>query len=249
MSQEIRREKSITVAGVPLTPQVVVGALIALFGIVLTLDRLHLVDADRVLRIWPLGVVAIGALIFAQGRARGGGLNGILMMVVGAWLLLNTLGVTRVRIWDLFWPLMLILIGVSLVRQTLRREPEPGELAAGDQVTLFAMLSGVQRASSSLHFHGGDIFAMMGGCHLDLRQATIGPGEVATIEIFTVMGGSEITVPPAWTVDAPVMCVMGGIEDKRLPALPGSAPAAAGLAAPRLVLRGFVLMGGVQIKS
>ena len=43
---------------------------------------------------------------------------------------------------------------------------------------------------------------------------------------------------------------MGGVEDKRLPSLPaGVESAAGGLAAPRLVLRGIIVMGGIQIKS
>ena len=42
---------------------------------------------------------------------------------------------------------------------------------------------------------------------------------------------------------------MGGVEDKRLPPLPTGVDGAGGLAAPRLVLRGMVLMGGIGIKS
>jgi hypothetical protein len=42
---------------------------------------------------------------------------------------------------------------------------------------------------------------------------------------------------------------MGGVDDKRLPPLPGSAESLAGRPAPRLVLRGLLLMGGIEIKS
>ena len=70
------------------------------------------------------------------------------------------------------------------------------------------------------------------------------------LDIFGVMGGCEIAVPESWTIATPIVPVMGGVEDKRLPPLPaGMESAAGGLAAPRLVLRGVIVMGGIQIKS
>jgi hypothetical protein len=88
----------------------------------------------------------------------------------------------------------------------------------------------------------------MGGAQLDLRQAIIPPGEEAALDIFIVMGGCEIFVPPTWTVETPLVPVMGGVDDKRLPPLPG-ADNLGGRPAPRLVLRGLILMGGIEIKS
>ena len=55
------------------------------------------------------------------------------------------------------------------------------------------------------------------------------------------MGGFEIIVPETWSVILEVTPFMGGIEDNtRTPASP---------TAPRLVLRGFVMMSGVEIKN
>src|SRR5687767_6540125 len=56
-----------------MTPRLIVGVAIALFGMVLVLDRLNLVIADQVLRWWPAVIVALGALMFSQSRRVGGG--------------------------------------------------------------------------------------------------------------------------------------------------------------------------------
>ena len=90
------------------------------------------------------------------------------------------------------------------------------------------MLSGVKRTSLSTRFRGGEVTAFMGGGQIDLRQATIPPGEEAVLEIFIVMGGCEIFVPPSWTVATPIVPIMGGVDDKRLPPLPGGVEMAAG---------------------
>jgi predicted membrane protein len=233
-----------------LTPRLILGLAIALFGVVLVMDRLNLVMADQVLRWWPAVIVAVGALIFAQSRHIGGGANGILVMIVGGWLLLNTLGVLRVAIWQLFWPMVLVGIGTVLVLQAMRRRTrEAAGTDTDDTLSIFAVMAGVKRSSLSTRFRGGEVTAVMGGYQIDLRQATIPPGEEAVLEIFTLMGGGEIFVPTTWTVATPIVPVMGGIDDKRIPALPGALESVGGKPAPRLVLRGLLMMGGIEIKS
>jgi hypothetical protein len=230
------------------TPRMILGLAIALFGVVLVLDRLNIVVADQVLRWWPAVIVAIGALIFQQARHVGSGVNGIIVMAVGGWLLLNSLGILRIGFWQLFWPLVLIGLGSTLVVQAMRvrtREASGGD--TDDTVNVFAVLGGVKRTSASTRFRGGEMTAFLGGYQIDLRQATIAPGEEAVLDIFTVLGGGEIFVPSTWTVATPIMPVMGGVEDKRIAPLPGALDPTK--PAPRLVLRGLVVLGGIEIKS
>jgi predicted membrane protein len=233
-----------------MTPRLIIGLAIALFGVVLVLDRLNLVVADQALQLWPAVIVAVGALMFAQSRQVGGGINGVIVMIVGAWLLLNTLGIVRVGFWEMFWPMVLIGIGSALVSQAFRRRTREASGADSDNtLAVFAVMSGIKRVSTAARFRGGEITALMGGAQLDLRQATIPPGEEAALDIFVIMGGCEIVVPSSWSVVTPLVPVMGGIEDKRLAPLPGGAESIGGNPAPRLVLRGLVLMGGIEIKS
>ena len=102
-----------------------------------------------------------------------------------------------------------------------------------------AILGGVSRGNNSRAFRGADLLAIMGGCQLDLRQAAI-HGE-AVIEVFAMWGGIEIRVPEDWTVASHIVPLMGGVEDKTRPPQ--------GATAHRLILRGFAIMGGVEIKN
>jgi hypothetical protein len=86
----------------------------------------------------------------------------------------------------------------------------------------------------------------MGQARLDLRQATIAPGEEAVIDAFTLMGGLVLQVPEDWIVDVQALNVMGGINDRRGPA---PTPPSNASAPPRLVLRGLIIMGGLVISS
>jgi predicted membrane protein len=233
-----------------MTPRLLVGLAIALFGVVLVLDRLNLAVAGQVLQFWPAVIIAVGALLFVRSRHMGGGANGVIVMIVGSWLLLNSLGIVRVRFWELFWPIVLVGIGTALVMQAMRRRTrEAGGVDADDTLNIFAVLSGAKRMSASTRFRGGEVTAFMGGYQIDLRQAVIPPGEEAALDIFTAMGGGEILVPASWTVLTPIVVVMGGIDDKRVPPLAGTVDSIGGKPAPRLVLRGVLAMGGIELKS
>jgi predicted membrane protein len=80
----------------------------------------------------------------------------------------------------------------------------------------------------------------MGGCEIDLTQASMAPGHRAVVDCFTIWGGIEIKVPADWEVVNQAVALLGGIEDKTQHPLE-----------PRgqLVVTGIVIMGGVEIKN
>jgi predicted membrane protein len=266
------------------TPRMVLGLTLALVGVVLTLDRLGIGPMGRLFRYWPVPIMVIGGLMWVQARDSRERFRGAVLSVLGTWLFLNSQGLLRVNVWELFWPVMLIVLGLRLTLVRGSRSPRlarrrdrhwdgvsslddatsfpqsetttSGQQRAwragfttesGDRVSLFSVMSHIRRASTSPNFRGGDVTAFMGGGQLDLRLATIPPGEEAVLDIVTVMGGVEIYAPPSWEVSTPIVLFMGGVEDKRLAPLPGDAVVKDGVA-PRLVIRGFVMMGGIEIK-
>lgn len=220
------------------TPQLFLGLMILAVGVVLTLDNLGILYADEILRYWPAGLIAIGALKMWQARAgRGGGSAGLIIAVAGTWLLLDVMGFVRVDLRDA-WPLVLVFAGVAIVWQGIRRRPHGARIDSNDTVSALALLGGLSRGSNSTAFEGGELTAVMGGLEIDLRQARI-DGE-AIIDVFAMWGGIDIRVPDDWTVIVRVTPILGGVDDKTRPPRD---------TAQRLVLRGAVVMGGVEIKN
>jgi len=72
-----------------------------------------------------------------------------------------------------------------------------------------------------------------------MRNATIRKGP-AYLDVVAFWGGIELKVPAGWAVDAAVIPLMGGFENKT------QSIAEAG-GSQRLVLRGYAIMGGVSI--
>jgi predicted membrane protein len=105
---------------------------------------------------------------------------------------------------------------------------------------MFGMLGGTKQRVSGVIFRSADMTSLMGGCALDLREALLGADGTAHVEVFALMGGAHIFVPPSWKVVLQVTPIMGGVEDKSRPVMGGN---------QFLYIHGTVLMGGVEISN
>jgi len=252
----------------------IVGFSIIAAGVLFTLDNLGLIEAGHYIRYWPAVLVAVGVARLVQTESWSGYAWDLGLIVVGLWLLGEQIGLVSISIWRL-WPIVLVLIGLSIVRRvfmpaecscaTLPADDVgavPGDgggpaqtggiPASGAQVfgaaprsldshvSMLAIMGGYERSSDTASFRSASLTAFMGGCELDLRHALMA-GEEAVVDVMAVMGGIEIRVPTNWTVEVKVLPLLGGVGDETKP----DRSAATG----RLVLRGVVLMGGVEVKN
>ncbi len=222
-------------------PRLVLGIIAMAVGLMLTLDNFGILEGARFWRLWPVILIALGLSRLSTWIRTGGRPEGVGLIILGLAILLLNLGVLHFR--QLF-PLALLGFGGYFVMRAVlgeRRAAGGGEAGGepGALLDAFVVMSGVRKASSSPDFRAGSATAIMGGCEIDLRQASI-KGGPAVFDTFAMMGGIEIRVPEDWTVDMQGNPLMGGFEDKtRRPAD----------ASKRLVITGLAIMGGVEVKN
>lgn len=224
--------------------RIVFGLVLVALGLLFTLDNLGLVPADQILRWWPVLLVAYGVARLTGACCRQDTVLGIIFAAAGALILLHVLGVLHFDPWD-FWPVVLIVIGGSMLSGALRRARERNAPAganevAGETVSTFAFWSGIERKVTSPAFRGGDVTAIMGGADIDLRPARMPDGS-AVLDVTVLWGGVDLYVPPDWKVTVEAMPLLAGIED--------ASHAPAGEVRGHLVVRGVVLMGGLEVKN
>ena len=221
------------------TPQVILGALIIAVGVILILDRVNLLSAGDLFRFWPLLIVAYGLSRFAQPHGTHGRLFGGILVLFGGLLFLDVLDLVPFSVWDL-WPLVFVIGGASLIwRASTRNAPPRPSDDTSDTLNAFAFMGGIERRISSKEFRGGEITAIMGGCEIDLRGSSI-RGE-AVLDVFAFWGGIDLQVPEEWSVSVIGTPILGGIEDTT------RGPKGGG--GQRLVVRGNVIMGGLDLKN
>lgn len=102
-----------------------------------------------------------------------------------------------------------------------------------------AIMGGFRRSGHWVVPRNFSALALMGGGTLDLRDARFAEQQV-TIRALAVMGGVEIVVPQDAEVHVHGIGIMGGINQ------PSTQPGRPG--APRIVVVGLALMGGIDVK-
>jgi hypothetical protein len=105
--------------------------------------------------------------------------------------------------------------------------------------TIVSFFSGVSRKGQWHPARKMKIVAIMGGVELDFSNALMPPGTIE-IDVFCLMGGIEMRVPEGVNVDAHPVAIMGGVENHGFGHY--------GPNAPTIKLRGFIMMGGVEVK-
>jgi predicted membrane protein len=185
---------------------------------------------------------------------------GAILVIAGILALLNNMGIIFIpSLWRLFWPLVIIWVGVNMIRRGPRHRrfrptvnfapssdrDEPGGMhfapsaENGAVLSASAVLGGAEHKSTSTNFEAADLTALMGGLNVDFRGAVMA-ADSALIEVSAVLGGIDIIVPPDWSVESHITPFLGGFENKTHPPLPP---------AKRVVIRGSVVLGGVSVKN
>jgi hypothetical protein len=116
---------------------------------------------------------------------------------------------------------------------------EPDAPVIPERGVLAAFMGGNVRKGSWAVPRYLKVVAVMGGVELDLRHAVLAPG-LTEIEVFAVMGGVDIIVPPGVRVETMGMAVMGGFETSA-----GDAHATSP-DRPFIRISGLAVMGGVE---
>jgi hypothetical protein len=104
---------------------------------------------------------------------------------------------------------------------------------------MIAIMGGGHRRGRFRAVGSINALAIMGGDEIDLREAEMEGGEL-TLNLFSLMGGSNVYVPDSIEVELGGFSVMGGNEVRGYSRAPRAG-------APVVRIRGFALMGGATI--
>ncbi len=221
------------------TGRLVAGLALIVVGALFLLDQSGTVDAGKILSgWWPVIIIAIGLVqLMVNPQAY---LGPAIIVVAGFLFLGSTLDLYSANVWDLIWPAVLVLVGLSILSGHSARERGVARTDTSDRVHSVAIFSGTDIASQAAHLTGADMTAIFGGATLDLRSSTLAP-EGGAIDVTAIFGGAKIIVPTGWAVEVNGTPIFGGFNNKTTKdELPAGAPV--------LVVRGIAAFGGVDVQ-
>ena len=214
-----------------------VGLVVIAIGLGLFLDAVDVFNFSQLLSDWWPMLIVLAGIISFLGNPKSL-IWPLLFVGVGVVLQMSTLDLIDIRVGDLVFPFVLLIVGVSLLDSGKVKKRTDSETSE-DTVDVTAAFAGVELQNASSDFKGGQAQAVFGGVALDLSEASI--KTEAELDVSAVFGGLEVRVPREWRVEVEVSPVFGGVEDNtRQPSKKSS---------PILRLKGKCLFGGVEIKN
>ena len=189
----------------------------------------------------PMFAVAIGIYVGSRRSFVPGGW--VIPVVAGGAFLINDM-YFDFNIRQFIWPSIIIGIGLFMIvrpRKHWKGRWESGTVSANDTFDAVSIFGGDKRSIISKELKGGEITTIFGGTELNFMQGDI--NGIAQIDVTQIFGGTKLLIPANWNIKSEVVCIFGGIDDKR-PIMKDMQETN-----KTLVLRGVCIFGGIDIKS
>ncbi|MBW6461401.1 MAG: cell wall-active antibiotics response protein [Bacteroidales bacterium] len=163
---------------------------------------------------WQMLLIAIGVINISNDSSR---VFGWILISIGGFFLLSDIYDWPTSFRSVFWPALLILIGLVLIfgSSKIFRRRHFSFSQGEDFIEEVSIFSGRERFIDSQAFRGGKVVSIFGGSKLDLTRAQLAEGEIE-IENVSIFGGSTLIVPSDWNVKIEVFNIFGGYSDKRI---------------------------------
>ena len=232
-----------------------VGVIILSVGGFLLLDRLDMLDFPRWLFSFHTILIIIGVVMGINRKFKG--ISWLIFILIGGFFMIDDIPGFPFEVKEYGFPLSVILVGLFILGRAVsggknkekadfwRGQQHEGFVAGDDGgedfFDIVTVFGGAKRKVFSKNFKGGEATCVFGGVEVDLSQADI-EGNVV-IDATQVFGGMKLLVPANWEIKSDAVAIFGSVEDKRM------TPQSYGAGGKRLIITGFVMFGGIDIKS
>lgn len=201
--------------------RIILGTILIAVGLVTAFANFNVFPywLEDIVFSWQMLLIAIGSAMLLSKRNR---IVGIVLISVGGFFIVPEIFDINIRFRQIFWPLILVVIGVALI---FRKEGmshlnaafsgRPADDSSDpDVIDDMVIFSGNKRNVFSQNFKGGKVTSVFGGSQFNFNDARLSPNG-ATLDVFTVFGGTTFYVPSGWNVQIEVVSIFGSFSDKR----------------------------------
>jgi predicted membrane protein len=223
------------------------GVLVIIGGLLLLARNTGFLDpaVTRILFSWEMLLIAIGVINIIWRQSMW---SGIVLIAIGSFFLLVNFYHMPFNTWQIFFPALIILIGLKMIFGPSRNMKNWHEnrmfshtIANEDFFEDMAIFGGGERQVVTPNFKGGRMVAIFGGSKVDLTRSNITQGDRPVIEVVSIFGGSTMLVPADWNVKVEVFNIFGAYADKRIASQVDYSKT--------LLIKGVTIFGGGEVKS
>ena len=231
------------------------GIILVALGALFIADNFDILPYDIIDEIfrWQFILIIVGLVILFTSKDNF--LGFILIGIGGLFLMREYIDYSISDLIRDYWPVALIVMGLYILSKRGSHakkdslgdgDEKPGineDKLEIDMIDSFEVFSGGTKKIRSNNFRGGKITSIFAGPEFDFYDCRLAEG-TNILDITAVFGGIELVIPNDWNVIINVTSIFGGIDDKRkyISKSDGSSKGT-------LIIKGFVLFGGGEIKN
>lgn len=211
------------------------GIIFIVVGIIIGINALGIAQIDLLFDGWWTLFIIIPCIVglFREKDKTGS----ILGLLVGLVLLLSAQGIINFEIaWKLALPVVLILIGLSIIFKNSKDVKIINELNNDNKEEICATFSEQTVEYDDDKFKGTNLTAVFGSVKCDLTKAIIKKDVV--INASATFGGIDIYIPDNVKVKVKSTSIFGGVDEKKKNQTDG----------PTIYINANCLFGGIDIK-
>jgi len=230
-----------------LRTRILIGIILIIIGILFILNNYGIEIIPENFLTWEYFFIFLGILLLTLSKNK---IAGSIFIAIGLFSLIPEL-----------WPLIFVIIGLfillrrkeytrhywktheyksSFISSELSEEKTNKGKEFLEEISIFG---GSTKVLHTDNFRGGSIISIFGGSEINLSDCKLAEGE-NVLELTAIFGGSTLIVPSNWKIEIDVLPIFGGFGDKRI-----KTPDIKYEEGKSLLIRGFVLFGGGEIKN
>lgn len=221
----------------------ILGIILVLLGIAVLAEIVDAVPWSMrdIVFSWQMILIVLGVIFISGQESKS---TGYILLAIGAFFILPKFFDVPDFWRSLFWPSILILLGLLIIFGKGKRHKHIRNVSGSDDDLLddVAVFGGSDQVMNSQNFQGGKITNIFGGAKYDMRKVVLAEGK-NYLEVTMIFGGSKFIVPEDWDIKLEITSIFGGFSDKRQRTIvvPDKSR--------QLVIRGVAIFGGGEITN
>ncbi len=230
-----------------LRTRILIGLILIIIGFLFILNNYGIEIIPEDFLTWEYFFIFLGILLITLSKNK---IAGSIFIGIGLFSLMPEL-----------WPLIFVIIGLFIIFRrnkfkshywnfheykssfTSNVSSEEKTNRGKEFLEEISVFGGSTKVLHTDNFRGGSIISIFGGSEINLSDCKLAEGE-NVLEITAIFGGASLIIPSNWKVEIDILPIFGGFGDKRI-----KTPDTKYEEGKVLLIRGFVLFGGGEIKN
>jgi len=190
--------------------RIIFSMALIILGVGLLIDAFGLWDFGNIMADWwALIVIAIG--LYKISKDRHSIFNGFIILLFGVLLLASSLDFIQAGFLDIFWPMLIILIGLKLVFGSSHKLDKLKRKSKNNEI--ISIFSSSKHIMNDNNIGDGEVNCVFGSVYVDYRNVE-NPPELIILEVNSIFGSVKIKIPAQWSLEAQGTPIFGELNDE-----------------------------------